>query len=556
MPPRSELQPHDMSTLVPVADTMSPPSAPGYPDNFPRQTMPSRGGSAPGQATSTDQLLQFYRRGRGIPQVRITPSPASAQAAIGSAAQAQALVVVAPVAAQTAANTVAIANLTNPSVFLGAWSSSASYVKSNQVTFSGSYYIAIADSTNQQPDVSPLFWQLVSSPSTENFLGQYNPATAYVPGNQVTSNGSFWICILNSTGNTPTVPSTFWTRVGTSAILIGAYSGATAYVTGNEVTNAGNIFQALQATTGNAPPTPPATNAFWQLIGPSDLGSLPDGSSRFAATGSTLTYRPLTNPLTATDAGSNATVNIASFVLRTSSKGDVNINSGSITALSYATLVYIYYDDATLSGGTVTFNATTTKTTALNGAGRFFIGSIVTPAATAPNTIGNSDGGVGAQSGQTAVFLFGAATASGVSGQGSVTGANNAIDGNLTSFATVAISSAGSAASNAALILSAASPSSAPWSSLTLFVRSAVTANTDTNLTPASMDYSLDGGVNFINIYTVAASTTRALTTDSITLPLNQNLALLRVQSSVSRNTGFAQVVTVHVHEAWVVGLQ
>jgi hypothetical protein len=223
--------------------------------------------------------------------------------------------------------------------------------------------------------------------------------------------------------------------------------------------------------------------------------------------------------------------------------------------LSYSSLYYIYFSDSSVSGGSPTYLATTTKTTAI-GTGDIFIGSIMTPASGAPNTVGNNDGGVGQSYGSTAIFLFGTSTSSGVSGQGSVTGFNNAIDGNLTTFATLAISNAGSAASGGALTLSAASPTSAPWSSLTLNVRSAVPTNT---VTPGSavalLEYSLDGGNSFTTIYSQAASTTRALQTDSIALPINQNLALIRVQASVSRNNGTRQTVTQTVYEAWVTGV-
>jgi hypothetical protein len=169
-----------------------------------------------------------------------------------------------------------------------------------------------------------------------------------------------------------------------------------------------------------------------------NLGQLPDGSSRFAQTGSGLSYRSLTNPLTATDAGASATINIAAFTMRTSSKGDIAISSGSVTVLSYATLYYIYYDDATLAGGSVTFNATTTQATALLGAGRFFVGSIVTPKAGAPDTIGSNDSGVGAQGGNTLGLAFSSHSTQ-VLGNGAVANPLNARDGDFSTFAALTV---------------------------------------------------------------------------------------------------------------------
>jgi hypothetical protein len=128
------------------------------------------------------------------------------------------------------------------------------------------------------------------------------------------------------------------------------------------------------------------------------LRTYEDAPSYFQIGPANASYRPLTNPLTAVDAGSNATINIASFVMRVAGN-DFNISSGAITALTYDTLYYVYYDDSTFAGGAVTFNVTLVKETALNGAGRFFVGSIHTPIAGGNQSIGNNDGGAGAQSG-------------------------------------------------------------------------------------------------------------------------------------------------------------
>jgi hypothetical protein len=699
-----------------------PPANSGYPNtpNAPLRT------PLPGFANmQPDQQRAFYNS--ATPQTRIPIRSGSGNPITGATAQTQALIQTGPLAGQIAANTAAIANLQNQSVFLGNWSSAITYQKSNQVLYSGGYYIATALNHNAEPDVSPAFWQLITNQNSSVYEGSWSSLTTYAEGETVSYQGSFWVSLTTNLNSAPSLSSTDWTNLGSTSVLTGAWASGFAYTQNMQVSYNGNIFVALQANTNHTPPTPPATNVYWQIIGPADLdfiadgtvyirgigtvasesivignanfeasASLPvpgwtaagpatlsyntaspysgnqslvvattaassartiqnwscqpgdgflfsceaksdgvgqpfgelvfydktgafvnsvggstgtstsystlsgngtagagavgffvavgnlsgsassctfdevsawrvisldtqvvDGTSRFAATASTLTYRPTTNPLSATDAGGTATVNVAAFVLLTSSKGTVSYSSGSVTGLSYSTLYYIYFDDGTLAGGAPTYNATTTKTTAINGTGRFFIGSIVTPAATAPNTVGNNDGGVGAQAGQTSVFLFGASASAGVSGQGSVTGATNAIDGNLTTHATLQITAAGSAASGATLNLTTASPTSAPWSSLTLNILSAVPTN---GVTPganiAKLQYSLDGGNSFTSVYSLGASTTRALTTDSISLPLNQNLALVQIQASLQRNNGFPQAVELDLYEAWVLGLQ
>jgi hypothetical protein len=285
------------------------------------------------------------------------------------------------------------------------------------------------------------------------------------------------------------------------------------------------------------------------------LGSeVQDGPSNFSATASTLTYRPTSNPLTATDAGSNATINIASFTMRTSSKGDISVSSGSITALSYSTLYYIYYDDGTLAGGSVTFHATTTKTTALQGTGRFYVGSIVTPAATAPNTVGNNDGGVGASFGQAFVLFGGLATPT-TSGGGSVTNPNNSIDGNPTTFAE--ITNGASAPSNNQLVVSGFSPFQAVSGSVTLNVRSSGSNVAVSSTTTVKLEYSLDGGVTWTLIQgPLAASSSWALQTNQVSLSLSQNTALVQVRATVNSIQSTANLGDIKLYEAYITVFQ
>ena len=100
------------------------------------------------------------------------------------------------------------------------------------------------------------------------------------------------------------------------------------------------------------------------------------------------------NPTTATDAGTDATVNIAAHS-RVYPDETVAVSSGSITALAYSTLYSIYYDDADREGGAVTYAATTTAADAYNSStnpDRHYVGYVTTPASGAPDTGG---GGVG-----------------------------------------------------------------------------------------------------------------------------------------------------------------
>ena len=60
----------------------------------------------------------------------------------------------------------------------------------------------------------------------------------------------------------------------------------------------------------------------------------------------------------------------------------------------------MYYDDPTYTGGAVSYLADTVQAIALDATGRFYVGSIKTPQAGGLPTVGNNDGGTGAQSGK------------------------------------------------------------------------------------------------------------------------------------------------------------
>lgn len=157
-------------------------------------------------------------------------------------------------------------------------------------------------------------------------------------------------------------------------------------------------------------------------------------------------YRTLKNVLRAQDAGSNVTIYVedpdtaGAFVNRVAGVGDLSITAGSITAQSYSALVHVYYTDTgnPLTGGAKTFGTAATKEEALNGFGRFYLGSIVTPAAGQPDRRGNNDGGGGAQMG-THVRR----TATTEDTNGSLTGSGNAKDGDWSTKASTRTPSAG-----------------------------------------------------------------------------------------------------------------
>lgn len=170
-----------------------------------------------------------------------------------------------------------------------------------------------------------------------------------------------------------------------------------------------------------------------------------------------LSYRPLSNPLTAVNAGSFPEVIIAPFSMRVAGiTPDIQYNGGSIDCSStlYGHLVYIYFDDPALRGGTVTYVATTSKETALQGLGRMYVGSITLPSSSGASTIGNNDGGSGAQSGLITIIPFSQQSTS-VAGNGVVTNPANALSQPYSQSSFAALTATGNGSANTAeLILS------------------------------------------------------------------------------------------------------
>lgn len=103
--------------------------------------------------------------------------------------------------------------------------------------------------------------------------------------------------------------------------------------------------------------------------------------------------------LSATDAGSNATITIANHTRKYTDNTQVSVTGGTLTALSYSALYYLYYDQASRAGGAVTYQTATDPNVALANAiaGRHFCGFITTPGAGGAATDGGVDppGGAG-----------------------------------------------------------------------------------------------------------------------------------------------------------------
>lgn len=99
-------------------------------------------------------------------------------------------------------------------------------------------------------------------------------------------------------------------------------------------------------------------------------------------------------PLTATDAGATASINVASHNVQFGF-GSVAYNSGSVTGLAFSTVYYVYTSDPTYAGGAVTYLATTNANNVTANDGYYYLGKVTTPADGGGDTGGGWGGGGG-----------------------------------------------------------------------------------------------------------------------------------------------------------------
>ncbi len=193
----------------------------------------------------------------------------------------------------------------------------------------------------------------------------------------------------------------------------------------------------------------------------------------------------------------HAEIDIASFTMRSAiGPTDIPINSGTITGLLTNTVYHVYYDDPTYTGGAVAYFANTTQAIALDATGRFYVGSIKTPQAGGLPTVGNNDGGTGAQSGKLYLLSPTLRADFDVNGNQTWYPANREeTDGDTTS--------AFDLTTEDTIWLGGIPNGSAfeKWTSLKLKIHSEVDSVVAGGA--AFLDYSLDDGQNWTNIYNV-----------------------------------------------------
>lgn len=178
-------------------------------------------------------------------------------------------------------------------VWEGAWASGTAYAIGNVVSFGGSAYVAVAASTGAEPDTHASDWQLMAAGGAAGitWAGPWSGAVAYVSGDAVSYGGSSYIAIAASTNAQPDTNPSSWSPLalagaagaagpagttgatgpagpqgpaGASVVnWRGAWASGTAYAVDDGVSYGGASYIATASSTGAQPDTSPSS---WQLL--------------------------------------------------------------------------------------------------------------------------------------------------------------------------------------------------------------------------------------------------------------------------------------------------
>lgn len=175
----------------------------------------------------------------------------------------------------------AVADLAG-TTFQGVWDSGTTYAEKDVVSYDGSVYIALAATTNDQPDTSPGVWQLwvpqgppgnPGDPGTQGDPGDfgipkawldtgYNSGVTYTRGDAIEHNGNTWVCVVETvSGDEPTDSSSNWQRILAKGAkpwtTPEAWDNATTYTAGSDhepasaVTYAGSTYVCIVSHTSS-----------------------------------------------------------------------------------------------------------------------------------------------------------------------------------------------------------------------------------------------------------------------------------------------------------------
>ena len=121
----------------------------------------------------------------------------------------------------------------------GVWSSATLYKKGQTVTYGGAVYIALQESTNQNPYTETLYW--LKFVDGQQFEGDWNSATNYQKGDIVYYGGYLYVAKQNTQLNNPT-NTTFWDVYVKGYETVGNWSAGIQYRPGDVVNYGGNRY--------------------------------------------------------------------------------------------------------------------------------------------------------------------------------------------------------------------------------------------------------------------------------------------------------------------------
>lgn len=185
------------------------------------------------------------------------------------------------------------------------------------------------------------------------------------------------------------------------------------------------------------------------------------------------------------------------------------------------------------------------KEEAIYGAGRMFVGSITTPAQGAPDTVGNNDGGAGAQSGSGPKFFMQIPTTS-QSGDAAISNPAYAVSGSLVDYCQLGVT--GDTASNTAQITAGFAPGivTGQYSSIAVNIDYEVSHNTLAG-SPAEPVATVQIGSLAGIVYatqTYNAGVTAGRQTLSATLPNGTNFSLITATVQLTTGAGAGPFAT------------
>ena len=134
----------------------------------------------------------------------------------------------------------------------GVWNIATIYKRGDIVLYGGYTYTALTNNTGQTPSVNGIVqdtgnWELLKT--GYKHLGEYNAATAYLPGDVVRVNGFLYVSFNDNTGIHPDL-LTHWTRVVTGHHWKAEWVDNTDYELGDVVTYAGVTYSCVDRHTG------------------------------------------------------------------------------------------------------------------------------------------------------------------------------------------------------------------------------------------------------------------------------------------------------------------